>query len=142
MAEKVQLTVAGFFKNLARISDFVSKAATRAGLDERGVYAVQMAVDEACTNVIEHAYGGEGQGQIRLICHIQPDGLQITIYDQGRPFDPDEVPELNTQAPLSERVEGGMGIFFIRRLVDTVEYKFNTPQGNQLILFKRREPSL
>jgi anti-sigma regulatory factor (Ser/Thr protein kinase) len=141
MAEKVQLKVSGYFKNLDRVGNFVSETAIRAGLDERGVYAVQMAVDEACANIIEHAYGGEGQGQIRLTCHIQPDGLQITIYDRGRPFDPDEVPELNTQAPLSERVEGGMGMFFIRRLVDNVEYKFSTPQGNQLILFKRREPS-
>jgi anti-sigma regulatory factor (Ser/Thr protein kinase) len=47
---------------------------------------------------------------------------------------------LNTQAPLEERPLGGMGLFFIRNLMDRVEFKFGTPQGNQLILFKRREP--
>ena len=140
MAAKNQLTVSGHFKNLSQIGDFVTAAAVRAGLDERAVYAVQMAVDEACTNVIQHAYGGEGEGQIRLVCHVRADGLEVTIYDRGQPFDPSRVPELNTKAPLSERARGGMGMFFMRRLLDSVEYRFNTPEGNQLILFKRREP--
>ncbi len=142
MVAKNQLTVSGHFKNLSRISDFVTAAAVRAGLDERAVYAVQMAVDEACTNVIQHAYGGEGEGQIRLVCHARVDGLEVIIYDQGQAFDPSQVPELNTQAPLSERALGGMGMFFMRRLLDNVEYHFNTSEGNQLILFKRREPEV
>jgi serine/threonine-protein kinase RsbW len=140
MAAKNELTVAGNFENLARIGEFVEQAATQAGLDDRGVYAIQMAVDEACTNIIEHAYGGEGKGQIRLTCAAKKDGLHVVIYDKGIPFDPTQVPELNTQAPLEERPLGGMGLFFIRNLIDRVEFKFGTPQGNQLILFKRREP--
>lgn len=141
MASKNELTVVGNFENLARISHFIEQAAAGAGLDERSVYAMQMAVDEACTNIIEHAYGGEGQGDLRLICTAKKDGLQVVIYDQGTPFDPAQVPELDTEAPLHERQAGGMGLFFIRKLVDQVEFKFGTPQGNQLILFKRRETS-
>jgi serine/threonine-protein kinase RsbW len=139
MAAKNELMVAGYFKNLARIGDFIEQAAVQAGLDERGVYAIQMAVDEACTNIIEHAYGGEGKGQIRLIYTASKAGLQVVIYDHGASFNPAEVPELNTNAPLEERELGGMGLFFIRNLVDRAEFKFGTPQGNQLILFKRRE---
>ncbi|GAB4409130.1 MAG: hypothetical protein Fur0044_02580 [Anaerolineae bacterium] len=141
MSEKSELTVAGYFENLAQISDFIEQAALQAGLDDRGVYAIQMAVDEACTNIIEHAYGGEGKGQIRLTCAVQKDGLQVVIYDQGAAFDPDQVPELNTQAPQGERQPGGMGLFFIRKLVDQAEFKFGASQGNQLTLFKRRETS-
>jgi anti-sigma regulatory factor (Ser/Thr protein kinase) len=65
----------------------------------------------------------------------------VVIYDHGAPFDPTQVPELDTEAPLHKRPAGGMGLFFIRKLVDEVEFKFGTPQGNQLILFKRREIS-
>jgi serine/threonine-protein kinase RsbW len=133
-----ELTVSGHFKNLAHIGDFISQTAAQAGLDERASYAVQMAVDEACANIIEHAYGGEGQGSIRLICGMRPDGLEITIYDQGQPFDPTRLPTLNTLAPLEQRQAGGMGVFFIHKLMDRVEFKFGTPQGNQLILFKRK----
>lgn len=141
MPSKNELTVAGYFENLAKISDFVEQAALQAGLDNRGVYAMQMAVDEACTNIIEHAYGGEGKGHIRLTCSAQKEGLQVVIYDQGAAFDPDLVPELNTQTPAEERQPGGMGLFFIRKLVDRAEFKFGTRQGNQLTLFKRRETS-
>jgi anti-sigma regulatory factor (Ser/Thr protein kinase) len=142
MPSKNKLTVAGYYENLAKIGDFIEQAAKRARLDDRGVYAIHMAVDEACTNIIEHAYGGEGKGEIRLTCDIQKDGVQVVICDQGAPFDPAQVPEFNPQTPLDERKLGGMGLFFIYSLVDRVEFKFNTPQGNQLILFKRREQSL
>jgi serine/threonine-protein kinase RsbW len=133
-----ELTVSGHFKNLAPIGDFISQAAVQAGLDERASYAAQMAVDEACANIIEHAYGGEGQGLIRLVCCPRSDGLEVTIYDQGQPFDPTRLPTLNTQSPLEQRQTGGMGVFFIHKLMDRVEFKFGTSQGNQLILFKRK----
>lgn len=139
MSDLCKLRVSGKFENLVKIADFISETAARAGLDEKASYAVQMAVDEACTNIIEHAYGGEGKGEIRLACTIKRDGLQIVITDQGQSFDPHKIPKLNTQAPLSKRKQRGMGIFFIRNLVDELEYKFNTPQGNQLILLKHRK---
>ena len=132
------LTVSGRFKNLARIAAFIDEAAQRAGLNDKAVYAVQMAVDEACSNIIEHAYGGEGNGQIQLTCRSTAAGLQVTIFDQGNPFDPLRIPRLNTAAPLSERKRRGMGLFFIYNLVDRVDYTFNTPQGNRLVLFKSR----
>lgn len=140
MATKLNhLTVSGDFENLAVIGDFVNRAAAEAKLDDRATYAMQMAVDEACTNIIEHAYRGEGRGQIELRYEVRQDGLEIVILDQGAPFDPEEVADLDTTAPLSERSKRGMGIFFIRRLVDQVEYEFDTPRGNQLTLFKRQE---
>lgn len=138
MVSLQNLTISGHFKNLAKIGDFIGQAAMQAGLNDKAVYAIQMAVDEACTNIIEHAYGGEGKGQIKLTCRIEDEGLKVTICDQGNPFDPDQVPKLDVQAPLSARKRRGMGMFFIYNLVDTVEYKFSTPQGNQLILFKGR----
>lgn len=133
-----ELIVSALFANLAKISDFVSEAAIQAGLAEQAVYAVQMAVDEACTNIIEHAYGGENKGDIRLVCHLRTEGLQVTIYDQGLPFDPTQCPVLDTQAALSARESGGMGVFFISKLMDEVQFTFNTPAGNRLTLFKRR----
>jgi anti-sigma regulatory factor (Ser/Thr protein kinase) len=134
------LTISGYFKELAIIAEFVGQAAVRAGLDSKAVYAIQMATDEACTNIIEHAYGGEGKGQIQLRCEIQKDGLKVIITDQGtNSFDPTQVPQLDIQAPLSERQRRGMGLFYIHKLVDQVQYELNTPQGNQLTLFKRKE---
>lgn len=136
---KHHLTVAGYFENLATIAEFIGQAADQAGLDGKGAYALQMAVDEACTNIIEHAYGGEGLGSIQLTCEVQADGLEVVICDQGQAFDPSDVPELNTEAALAERRLRGMGLFFIYELVDKVEFEFDTPQGNRLTLFIRRK---
>ncbi len=136
-----QLTVTGQFENLAKISNFIVQAARQAGLDEQGIYAIQLAVDEACTNIIEHGYGTEHQGDIHLHYQLKPDGLQITIHDNAPPFDPAQVPEPDINVPLSERPVRGMGLFLIRRLVDRLEITSTPGQGNQTILFKQRQPA-
>ncbi len=138
MSARNTLTVAGYHKNLAKIADFIKVIALQANLDDKAVYAIQMAVDEACANIIKHAYGGEGQGNIRLECQIKADGLQVKIFDQGITFDPDQIPKLDPQTPLAERQRDGMGLFFIYNLVDQVDYTFQGAHGNQLTLFKRR----
>lgn len=137
------MTVAGYYKNLAAIGRYVDQISAQANLDEQAAYAIHMAIDEACANIIKHAYGGEGRGFIQIISQIQPDGLQFTILDQGDTvFDVTQVPPLDTAAPLEKRQPGGMGVFFIFSLMDRVEYQPGTPQGNRLILFKRRNTTL
>ncbi len=131
------LTVTGNYQNLAAIGQFVTHWAIESGLDERAVYAVQMAVDEACSNIIEHAYGGEDKGGIELRCRQLDNGLEVTIRDQGRPFDPDLVAAPDIHAPLEERDEGGLGIFLMKELMDDVAFEFGA-DGNTLILVKRK----
>ena len=65
--EPHSLTVASDVANLEIIADFVIKAAQKAKLDEKDIFAIQVAVDEACTNVIEYAYG-DAPGDIHLTC--------------------------------------------------------------------------
>jgi len=60
----------GKYSNLEKISDFVAKNAQSAGLNEQDVYSVQLAVDEACANIIEHGYEGENKGDIECVCEI------------------------------------------------------------------------
>ena len=117
----------GRFDSLAAIGEFVTHAATAVGLDARAVYAVQMAVDEACSNIIEHAYGGEGRGSIECTCHVDDVGLTVILRDYGCLFDPTQVPDPNLQAGLEERSGGGLGLYFMRRLMDEVHFE-STPE--------------
>ncbi len=133
------LTVAGLYKNLIVIANFVTEWAIEAGLGERAVYAVQMAVDEACSNIIEHAYGGEGKGDIHLQCQSLNDGLQITITDLGAGFEPDAVSAPNLHAPLEERDSGGLGLFLMKQLMDEVKFNFSET-GNILVMVKKQDP--
>jgi serine/threonine-protein kinase RsbW len=141
MAES-SLVVEGVYKNLARIGDFVEKFAADIGLDGRSTYALQMAVDEACSNIIEHAYGGEGKGRIEIEFLVIEEGVQVVIKDWGLPFDPDTIAAPNLLAPLEERQEGGLGLFLMRQLMDEVLFHFANVVGeaNTLTLIIRTKP--
>jgi serine/threonine-protein kinase RsbW len=129
----------GQFDSLATIGEFVTLAAEDAGFDDRASYAVQMAVDEACSNIIEHAYGGEGGGSIECTCRVDDDGLTVILRDYGCAFDPTKVPDPNLQAGLEERTGGGLGIYFMRRLMDEVHFESTPDSGNVLTMVKRKE---
>lgn len=141
MAVERKLTAPGRFENLAQISDFITQAARDAGFDEDDVFHIQMAVDEACSNVIEHAYG-QGGGDINLTCCIEDDGdLRIEIADHGKPFDPDQVPNPKIgpdSVDLDAIKAGGLGLFFMRKLMDEVTFRFDPDAGNLLTMIKRR----
>ena len=74
-------TFNGNFSSLEKICNFVTKEAKEAGLNEDGIYAVQLAVDEACSNIIEHAYRDQDDGEIICECKILDDGLEIVLKD-------------------------------------------------------------
>lgn len=123
---------------LAQISDFVTVNAKAAGLDEASIYAVQLAVDEAATNIIEHAYGGSGQGDLEITCEVLDDNLRITLHDHGKPFDPEKVPTPVVNVPLEKLKSRGLGVFLIRHMMDEVHYEFSPNEGNTLVMVKRR----
>ena len=139
MATSQTLAFPGRFDRLAAISEFVTRAAEAAGLDARAIYAVQIAVDEACSNIIEYAYGGEGRGDIECTCRINDGGLAVILRDHGRPFDPTSVPEPDLHASLEDRNGGGLGLYFMRQLMDKVHFEFTQDSGNVLTMVKRKE---
>lgn len=129
----------GRYESLAKISAVVSKAAKKAKLDENAVYAVQLAVDEACANIIDHAYQGQDIGEIHITCEITEEGLRVILRDWGIPFDPDSVPKPNFSVPINDLPRRGAGLLLIRESMDEVHYDFTDKRGNTLTLFKRRK---
>ena len=126
----------GNYQSLAEISQFLVDQAEHAGFSPNDIYAIQTAVDEACANIIDHAYGGENIGMITIQVTEIKNGLQIVLQDDGLPFDPDEIPEPDITSPLEIRKERGLGIFFMRKLMDQVIFEFSQSKGNQLTLVK------
>lgn len=138
MSDTSTLIVPARGEQLAVIGDFVHEAARKAGLSERVAYHVQTAVDEACANIIYHAYDYEGQGAIEVCCECAHDDFILTISDQGRPFDPSSVREPDVSADLEERREGGLGRYLMQKLMDDVRHDF-TREGNVLTMVKHVE---
>jgi len=130
------LTFPGRLDSLTAINELVTRAAEAAGLDARAVCAVQLAVDEACSNIIEHAYGGEGPDPIECCCRVTDQGLTVILRDYGRPFDPTSVPDPDLQASLQDRCIGGLGVYFMRQLMDKVRFDIVPGTSNTLTMEK------
>jgi len=124
------------FKSLSNISDFIVTSSENAGFSPSDIYAIQTAVDEACSNIIDHAYGCENLGDIQIQVTPLKNGIQIILRDEGNPFDPDDVPDPDISSPLEIRKERGLGIFFMRKLMDRVIFEFSNKKGNTLTLIK------
>lgn len=104
------------------------------GIDT-AISEIQTAVDEACTNVIKHAYA-EKDGTIDITCEVQDNNFVVTIRDKGKPFDPYSVPLPDLETDVDERRIGGLGIYLMRTLMDDVSYSFDAAEGNTLVMKK------
>jgi len=138
----LQQTFRACFGCLSEVGALVHKSAQAAGLDERSTYQVETAVDEACSNIIEHAYGGEDRGDITIECISQPGILTIRMMDTGIPFDPEVVEPPIINLSLEDRPDHGLGLFFMRRWMNSVHFEFSEKSGNILTMVKKAEQTL
>lgn len=134
-----QKNFSAYYSNLAEIANFVRSFCQVAGLDDCASYHVETAVDEACSNIIEHGYGGEGEGQISISCEPVSDGLKITIIDYGKKFNPKKVSAPDIKASLTERKDHGLGLFFIKNFMDQVLFSTGSDNSNILTMIKYKE---
>ncbi len=145
MGGERSLTVPGRYKEIKRICEFVAAGAAQAGFDEEAIFHLELCCDEASTNIIEHAYGGEDGGDITISYKIGEDDFTIVICDQGATFDPGLVPSPPTidadEDSLDEVINqlriGGLGLHFIRNLMDEVHFSSDRQKGNELVMVKK-----
>jgi serine/threonine-protein kinase RsbW len=130
------LRVAAELQNLGVIRRFVQKTAAALGADRDMIADVNLATDEAATNVIVHGYQ-EQPGIIEIELSRRGDTLLIFMRDQSAPFDPTSVPPPDVTQPLGERPVGGMGIHLMRQLMDEVTHRITPQGGNELIMAKK-----
>lgn len=134
------MTIPSSTRYLEDVREFVTNKARSADFSESVVEQLKIAVDEACTNVIKHAYDGEGEHVIDIAVIITHDKLVVRIRDRGRSFDPNTYSEPNLIEFAKSRKGGGLGVHIINRLMDRVEYR--TKGGvNECCMVKYRTDS-
>ena len=131
------ITFPANFNFLNEIREFVGEKARVAGFNDKDIYSIQLATDEAASNIIEHAYDGVSDGSLELTCDFLNSRLTITLRDHGKVFDPSKVVPPDLKADLSVRKIGGLGIYLMRKLMDEVHYE-SSASGNLLTLVKRK----
>jgi anti-sigma regulatory factor (Ser/Thr protein kinase) len=134
--QSVQFTAK--FEYLDEIREFVGEIARAGGFGPKDVYNIQLAADEAASNIIEHAYEGVSNGLLELSCGVKGNILTIILVDHGASFDPSVIPMPDLKADLSERKIGGLGIFLMRKLMDEVHYETKPNKSNVLTMIKRK----
>jgi serine phosphatase RsbU (regulator of sigma subunit)/putative methionine-R-sulfoxide reductase with GAF domain/anti-sigma regulatory factor (Ser/Thr protein kinase) len=129
------------YDKLDALREFASQAARDAGMDDSETYAVELAVDEACTNIIEHAYQGENRGEIECTCESNDKNLTVVLRDHGSPFDPSTVQPPDLEADIDDRAVGGLGVYLMKQLMDEVRFEPLGESGNVLTMVKRLKAS-
>lgn len=135
------LDVPSTTQNLALIREFVTRVGSQAGFDAAEVGQLELAVDEACANVIEHAYGDDKTKQVMIRAVFDEDTLRIHVIDTGQGFDPTTVPEQELKDLIAKRRTGGLGMRLIKTLMDEVHYEIEPGKKNELRMVKKlRKP--
>lgn len=124
--EKYQLKIPSKTDNLELIRIIVSHIAELVGFNEDDVYKIELAVDEACANVIKHAYDKDKNDAINLLIEIDFKKLTIIVTDEGIGFDVNKVLNRDVKEYLAQMRVGGLGIHLMKALMDEVELK-STP---------------
>ena len=131
-----ELRVKSRTENLSEIRDFVSGNARAAGIPEATVENIMLAVDEACTNIIKHAYRLSPEGEIIIKINYDKEKFTVTIIDYGKSFEPDRVPLPDLQKYYREHRVGGLGMYLMKSLMDNVEYITVPGEYNKVLLSK------
>ena len=137
---RASMTIPADLRHLADVRRFVREITRREGASTGDTDDLIQAVDECVTNVIVHGYEGT-PGSIDVAVVRRADQLAVSVRDGARPFDPTSVPTPDLAAPLETRRPGGMGVHLIRELTDEVVHHPLSPQGNELTMVKRIDPS-
>ncbi len=134
---KFLLKVPSSTENLQIIREFVGSVALQAGLDQKDVGKLELAVDEACANVIEHAYGHDQTKEVVIRARLDADTLRIDVEDTGLGFDPNAVAQQELEQLIHERRTGGLGMRLMKTLMDEVRYEIEPGKKNELHMMKK-----
>lgn len=123
MGEMLTIAIRNEVREIRRLMEIVNGFLAGKEVSERGVYVTNLALDELVGNIIKYGYT-DGQGhEIGVDVRIEAGHVVIRIEDDGREFNPCNVPEPDNTKPIEERMPGGLGIFLVRKLVESLEYE-------------------
>ena len=135
MLNRFQISRAAELESLEEFRKFITDCCVKYNIPADVVLDLKLAVDEACTNIIEHGYKGMDAGSIILSFWIEPDRIQVQITDFGHIFEPFEGLKPDVEAALDSDELGGFGLYLIYQTMDNVDYQVSL-EGNTLTFTK------
>jgi serine/threonine-protein kinase RsbW len=123
---------------LALVRELTKKMAEAAGFPEATAERLALAVDEATTNVIEHAYKGAPDQEIELRFEDRGEEFRVEIIDTGKMIDPRTVPRVDLERFVTERRTGGLGMHLMEKIMDSCTFR-RSGRRNVCLLVKRKD---
>lgn len=133
--QEYKLRLENKISELDKIRDALEEMAAAWGLPPQVSMSVNLALEEAFTNIVNYAYDDDGRHEITLDFHMRDNELHIAIRDGGRPYDPTVQDEPDIALPATDRPIGGLGIFLIKKIMNEIRYE-RKDDKNQLFLKK------
>ena len=134
-----RLTIKNEVEELTKLPEFVDTVCEEAGVSMALVASINLALEEAATNVVLYDYQ-EGKGTIDIDASYTPQYIKFIISDSGIPFDPTQKEDADITLSAEERPIGGLGIYLVRKIMDTVSYE-RVDGHNILKLIKNLQPT-
>lgn len=140
MGDAVSVVLTNRLPEIQRLNGILEHFAQQHQLSQRVVYPVNLALDEILTNVISYGYQDSGEHQIQVRISLDAEVLTAEVEDDGRPFNPLERADPDLDASAEDRPIGGLGIYLLKTMLDSVEYR-NQGGRNLLVMKKRVTPT-
>jgi sigma-B regulation protein RsbU (phosphoserine phosphatase) len=131
----VEIRLANRLDELHRLAQAVTDFGAANHLDDRTVYRLNLALDELVTNTISYGFADDGEHEIVVKLTLEGNVLKAELQDDGKAFDPMSAPSPDLDASVEERKIGGLGIHFVRTLMDRIDYH-RTGGTNRLVMSK------
>lgn len=124
---------------MPRAVSMISRFVAENGLAPAMLHDLNVVIDEALNNIISYGYETDAEGEIAIRLEHRQDEIVVQIEDRGRTFDPLQAASPDLNASLRTRKVGGLGVYFMRSLMDNVSYK-RIDGKNRLVLTKKIAP--
>lgn len=134
---ELELTFPSHTSFVHMVITLAKNAASIAGFDESVAGKVSIATDEAVTNVIRHAYGGEPGKSITMKIDITDKSLVIRVYHTGKALTKDDIKLPNMEEYIKEKKVGGLGLYIMNKFMDEVDYSVGKENCCQMIKYRK-----
>ena len=118
-----KLVIKNDISEISKLATFIGELREELDLTPELNFNLNLVLEEAISNVILYAYGKEEQKEISLVAYLSDNNLVFVLTDSGMEFDPTKVPDADVTLSAEEREIGGLGIYLIRQIMNTVEYQ-------------------
>jgi anti-sigma regulatory factor (Ser/Thr protein kinase) len=137
--DRVEVRIVNRLEEISRVADMVECFGAEHAIPSEVVNDVNVVLDEALSNVMSYGYDSDAESEIIVRLTYQPGEIGVEIEDSGRPFDPLQASPPDFDKPVHERSVGGLGIHFIKSLMDEVSYA--RVGGKNRLHLKKKSPA-